>query len=196
MRHLLRGNREYREKVFGPQELGALAAKQDPSIFWIGCSDSRVPPEIITNSGVGELFVIRNIANTVPKHDASVGSVLEYAIRHLKIHTIVVCGHYGCGGLEAAWAGVDNDEEYIGTWLHNLDLTVEKVRDKLQSTDIDRAALSRMLTEVHLELQIANLMTYSCVEDAVGKEALSVTPLIYDLDTGTLVGYQAGRAPD
>ena len=102
---LIHGHREFRARYFEEQHLLERLATlgQSPRALFIGCSDSRVVPEILTQTGLGELFVVRNIANFVPdfEHaDASVGAAIEYAVDHLEVRDVIVCGHTGCGGVK------------------------------------------------------------------------------------------------
>ena len=104
---LLEGNKKFVKNVFVPDHLSSLKYAQKPHTCWIGCSDSRVPPGLITGTGDGELFVHRNVANVVPPNDPAVGAVLEFAVEHLKVEQIALCGHYGCGGMAALWKGLE-----------------------------------------------------------------------------------------
>ncbi|HRR87804.1 MAG TPA: carbonic anhydrase, partial [Methanoculleus sp.] len=97
----LEGNRRFLEEDFrrDPGHYGPLASAQHPGALWIGCSDSRVDPERITGAKAGELFVHRNIGNIVPLHDWNLATVIEYAVNHLKVDDIVICGHSNCGAI-------------------------------------------------------------------------------------------------
>lgn len=106
LENFLRGHLKYRRKVLAQERdfLRKLASEgQSPDAMYIGCSDSRVVPEQLTSSSPGEIFVIRNVANMVPpleNADASVGAALDYAVQHLRVEHLIVCGHYGCGGIK------------------------------------------------------------------------------------------------
>src|SRR6185503_10892646 len=111
---LLRGHAEFQRQYLGDERefLQTLASKgQSPAALYIGCSDSRVVPEVLTASSPGDLFVVRNVANLVPRlehADASVGAALEYAVGHLHVPHLIVCGHVGCGGVAAAIQGLEH----------------------------------------------------------------------------------------
>ncbi|CVK33687.1 protein of unknown function [Methanoculleus bourgensis] len=115
----LEGNERFREEDFGknPDHYNALASSQHPVVLWIGCSDSRVDPERITGAQAGEIFVQRNIGNIVPVHDWNFATVLEYALNHLQVGDIVICGHSDCGAIK----GLDHesDDAYVPLWLNN-----------------------------------------------------------------------------
>ena len=113
-------NREWAEKqrARDPAFFANLERGQNPTYLWIGCSDSRIPAEEITGLGPGEVFVHRNIANLVVNADLNVMSVINYAVRHLKVKHVVVCGHYGCGGVKAAMT--PRDYGLLNPWLRNI----------------------------------------------------------------------------
>lgn len=105
LERLIENNRRWRAETLsseGGSYFSQLATGQSPKYLWIGCSDSRVPPELITGSKSGEMFVHRNIANLVVANDMNLLSVIAYAVEHLKVQDIVICGHYGCGGVHAS----------------------------------------------------------------------------------------------
>lgn len=163
--------------------------KQKPRLLWIGCSDSRVVPAQITSADPGELFEIRNIANTVPPsgaHDDSVGAAIEYAIGHLGVDDIVVCGHTGCGGIAALAEPIPPDSEaHLGRWVdytrpaHRL-VAAARVPDTERHVETVKA---------HVQFQLDNLMTYAGVRAGVAAGRLGVHGWIYDMETGRLVGY-------
>ena len=109
----LSGNRRFIDEEFSKNSAyySDLAESQHPKILWIGCSDSRVSEDVITNSKPGSIFVHRNVANIVAFNDINIASIIEYGVTHLKIPDIVVCGHYNCGGIQAMLDGVE--EHYI-----------------------------------------------------------------------------------
>src|SRR5512144_1648865 len=102
-----------------PEYFARLSQLQAPEFLWIGCSDSRVPANEITGTQPGEIFVHRNVANLVINNDVNVLSVLDYAVNHLKVKHVIVCGHYGCGGIKAAVT--NHDFKYVlNMWLRNI----------------------------------------------------------------------------
>ncbi|MEN8159091.1 MAG: carbonic anhydrase [Myxococcota bacterium] len=101
-----------------PQFFERLAGQQSPAYLWIGCADSRVPATQIVDLAPGEMFVHRNVANVVTAADLNIQAVLQYAIDYLKVHHVIVCGHYGCGGIEAL-DELSAEDKYIPIWLNN-----------------------------------------------------------------------------
>ena len=146
-----------------PQFFKRLAAQQAPEFLWVGCSDSRVPADKITGTEPGEIFVHRNIANLVVNADINFLSVLQYAVEVLKVKHIIVCGHYGCGGIKAAM----NQRHYgiINHWLKNIKDIYRLHRDEIDAfpTEEERA---NKLTELNVEEQIFNLAKTSIVQTA------------------------------
>src|SRR6186713_697491 len=118
---LLQENREWAtgKLAVDPQYFKRLAHLQTPDFLWIGCSDSRVPANEITGTQPGEIFVHRNIANMVVNTDVNLLSVLDYAVNHLKVKHVIVCGHYGCGGVKAATTNADF-KPVLNMWLRNI----------------------------------------------------------------------------
>ncbi len=169
------------DPTFFPQ----LAKQQTPEILWIGCADSRVPPNKITNLPPGNIFVHRNIANVVVHTDLNCLSVMQYAVQFLKVKHIIVCGHYGCGGVQAS---LDEDKEYglIGNWLRHI-----KDVNRLHAAELDQiedhgAKVSR-LCELNVIEQVTNVCGSNIVKNAWDSGAeLAVHGLIYDLGTGIL----------
>lgn len=140
-----------------------LANLQTPEFLWIGCSDSRVPANEITNTAPGEIFVHRNIANLVVHTDLNLLSVLQYAVQVLKVKHIIVCGHYGCGGVKAAMS--HNDLGLINKWLRNIKDTYRLHKEELEAiTDNDQR--TDRLTELSVEEQVMNLAKTSIVQHA------------------------------
>src|SRR5688500_15288046 len=166
--HLLHGYERFRREYFAGERafLRRLATEgQNPSALYIGCSDSRVVPEILTSSSPGELFVIRNIANQAPElthPDASVGAAIDYALGVLKAPHVVVCGHYGCGGVKAALDGRDQVRAFpsLHEWLAGLEPAVARARER--EGDLFRAAV-----EENVLLQLDRLLSFAVVQEAL-----------------------------
>lgn len=144
-----------------------LSKLQAPEFLWIGCSDSRVPANEITNTAPGEIFVHRNIANLVVHTDLNLLSVLQYAVQVLKVKHIIVCGHYGCGGVKAAMT--HNDLGLINKWLRNIKDTYRLHRDELEAI-ADPEKRADRLTELSVEEQVMNLVKTSIVQHAWKEE--------------------------
>lgn len=182
---LLDGNKKYVKDVFVPQGLSKLKAGQSPHTCWIGCSDSRVPSSSITGALPGDIFVHRNVANLVPADDDNVGAVLEYAVGHLKVERIVICGHYGCGGLTALWRGPEKGT-IVAEWLKYGAPALRRVKAIPGVSKMSEAAALKLLVEENLRVQKGNLLKYPFVKKAVKNETLDIDLLVYDLATGRL----------
>ncbi|MEO5891696.1 MAG: carbonic anhydrase [Ferruginibacter sp.] len=180
---LLQGNRIYAEtKLFeDPQYFKNLAQGQRPDYLWIGCSDSRVPANEITNTHSGEIFVHRNIANLVVHTDSNLLSVLEYAVKILKVKHIIVCGHYGCGGINAALTNTYNG--YVDNWLRNIKDVYHKNEKELQAI-ADQTDRSNRLTELSVIEQVRNLAKTSIVQQAWSERDLHLHGWVYGLQDG------------
>lgn len=177
------GNKKFVEEDFNKnrEHYASLSTGQSPSSLWIACSDSRVNPERIISAEMGEVFVHRNIGNLVPKNDLNLATVLEYAVKHLKVKDIVICGHSDCGAMKAlGFGGVENDT-YIPTWLENA----RPILDNMGEAENDAEKLKNIEIE-NIRAQIDNLMNYEMVADAVNAHKLSVHGMYYDLSTGKL----------
>ena len=189
--HLLQRNKAWaaaRVKA-DPDFFTRLMGKQEPHLLWIGCADSRVPAEHILDAGPGELFIHRNVANIVAYNDINIAAVIQYATHNLAVPDIVVCGHYGCGGVAAACAE-RNMSGYIGDWLfitHGARREVEAVM-----TAEERAAepeeFLRLVVEANVRLQVSHLGRLSVV-----RECWARTPgvprlhgWVYDMATGLI----------
>jgi carbonic anhydrase len=166
-----------------PGFFGALAAGQSPELLWIGCADSRVSANEIVDLRLGEVFVHRNIANVVVHTDLNCLSVLQYAVDVLQVDRIVVCGHYGCGGVQAALG--DTRHGLIDNWLRHVQYVADKHAAELASLPEDRR-LDR-LCELNVVEQVASVCKTTIVEDAwLRGHALAVHGLIYGLEDGLL----------
>ncbi len=146
-----------------PEFFSRLLEIQTPEFLWIGCSDSRVPADKITGTQPGEIFVHRNIANMVVHTDINLLSVLEYAVVVLKVKHIIVCGHYGCGGIRAAME--NRSLGIINKWLRNIKDVYFKHREEINQEKNDEAKTNK-LVELNVKEQILNLAKTSIIQKA------------------------------
>ena len=160
-----------------------LARGQKPSILYIGCSDSRVAAEEMLGAGPGDLLVHRNIANLIPNNDHSSNTVVNFALRDLGVKNIVVCGHYGCGGVLAAMQSTDLG--VLTSWLQNI-------RDvyRLHSVELDSIENEelryRRLVELNVHEQCINLLKIAEVQNAYSIEGLVIAGWVFDMATGRI----------
>jgi carbonic anhydrase len=192
---LLEGNRRFVSSEFKPNlaRYQTLAAAQHPRVLWIGCSDSRVSEHVITSTQPGNIFVHRNVANIVSFNDVNVAAVIEYGVIHLHIRDIVVCGHYGCGGIKALEEG-NVKENYIADWL--LIASGAKLRaDQLaRERGLSGEAKLELLTQENVKLQIDHLTKLSLIRNLrESGHVVRVHGLIYKLKTGELEVLVDGR---
>ena len=182
---LLERNREWAAATVAddPGFFTRLVEGQSPEYLWIGCADSRVPANEIVGLAPGEIFVHRNVANVVVHTDLNCLSVLQYAVEVLAVSHVVVCGHYGCGGVQAALE--DSRHGLIDNWLRHVTDVEEKHADEIASLPKDRR-LDR-LCELNVVEQVANVCRTTIVEDAwaAGQE-LTVHGVVYGLHDGLL----------
>jgi carbonic anhydrase len=147
-----------------PEYFERLAHLQTPEFLWIGCSDSRVPANEITGTQPGEIFVHRNIANLVIHTDVNLLSVLEFAVVHLKVKHVIVCGHYGCGGIKAAMTNHDY-KQVLNMWLRNIKDVYRLYRDELNAIKDEEKRADR-LTELNVKEQLMHLAKTSIIQRA------------------------------
>ncbi len=161
---LLSDNKAWAQKQLeiDPGFFKRLSAIQRPDFLWIGCSDSRVPADKITGTQPGEIFVHRNIANRVVHTDANLLSVLDYAVNHLKIKHVIVCGHYGCGGIKAAMSSRDF-KPVLNMWLRNIKDVYHIYREELEKIDNEEAKTDR-LVELNVVEQVTHLAQTSIIQ--------------------------------
>lgn len=162
---LLLANKAWAEeqKIIDPEFFTRLAAQQAPEFLWIGCSDSRVPADKITGTDPGEIFVHRNIANLVVNSDINMLSVLQYAVEVLQVKHVIVCGHYGCGGIKAAMTR--NHLGIISHWLKNIKDTYSKYRKDVDAVE-EGEKRADLLTEISVKEQVMNLAKTSIIQKA------------------------------
>jgi carbonic anhydrase len=185
-RQLLEGNKEWvaaRLKE-DPDFFNKLARGQSPPVMWIGCADSRVPANEITNTKPGEVFVHRNIANVVDHTDMNMLSVLDYAVQVLHVKHVIVCGHYGCGGIQAALS--NRQFGLIDNWLRNIkdvyrlhQAELEKISDKKKRED--------RLVELNVIESTYNICKTTTVQNAWNSgQPLHVHGWVYDVGNGLI----------
>ncbi len=152
-----------------PEYFERLARLQTPEFLWIGCSDSRVPANEITGTQPGEIFVHRNVANMVANNDVNLLSVLDYAVSYLKVKHIIVCGHYGCGGIKAA-ASQNDFKPVLNMWLRNIKDVYRLHQADLNAIESEDKRIDR-LVELNVQEQIYNLAKTSIIQRCWQKEA-------------------------
>lgn len=183
---LFEGNRQWSAKMLqtDPNFFQKLVRQQSPEFLWIGCSDSRVPANEIVGLLPGELFVHRNIANLVVHSDLNCLSVIQYAVEVLKVKHIIVCGHYGCGGVKAAME--NNSHGLVDNWLGHLRDIRRKRRAELAVAPDEEKRLD-LLCEMNVVEQVDNVKNTTVVQDAWAKGLpLGVHGWIYRLSNGLL----------
>ncbi len=180
---LLEGNKIYSESKINEDSeyFNKLKLGQTPDYLWIGCSDSRVPANEITNTRSGEIFVHRNIANLVVHTDTNLLSVLEYAVKFLHVKHIIVCGHYGCGGIAAAMTNTYHG--YVDNWLRNIKDVYHRNIVELKSI-ADETEKANRLTELNVIEQVKNLAKTTIVQRAWAERALHLHGWVYGLHNG------------
>ncbi len=185
LKHLFDTNREWAAAIHeeDPEFFASLSKQQDPEYLWIGCSDSRVPANQIVDLPPGDVFVHRNIANVVVRTDLNCLSVIHFAVEVLKVKHIIVCGHYGCGGIQAAMD--NNSYGLIDYWLLHIKDVKRLNEDKLQGLS-EKEKLDR-LCELNVIEQVANVCDTPIVKNAWKMGAdLSVHGWIYSIENGIL----------
>jgi carbonic anhydrase len=183
--HLFERNRAWAERLRRerPDFLQRLAEQQAPAYLWIGCSDSRVPANEIVGLLPGELFVHRNVANVVVHTDLNCLSVIQYAVDVLRVRHIIVCGHYGCGGVQAALA--DAKLGLITNWLRHVQDVRDRHRDEL--LPLPEAERGDRLCELNVIEQVVNVSRTTVVEEAWARgQPLAVHGWIYRIGDGLL----------
>jgi carbonic anhydrase len=198
LKHLLENNRAWAADVRRrePDFFDKLSNLQTPEYLWIGCSDSRVPANQITGLVPGEVFVHRNVANVVVHADLNCLSVIQYAVDVLKIKHVIVCGHYGCGGVIAA-----HDHLRVGlvdNWLRHVQDVAQKHQDLLGKQEVRLQRIAR-LCELNVIEQVVNVAQTTVVQDAWTRgQTLTVHGWVYGLRDGLIrdLGMSVSRAED
>ncbi len=167
-----------------PGIFSTLADQQNPEYLWIGCSDSRVPANMIVGLQPGEVFVHRNVANLVNHSDLNVLSVIEYAVNILKVKDIILCGHYGCGGVKAALESKEHG--LVDNWLRVIKDTYRTYSKRFHMIEGEKEEVN-LLCELNVIEQVRNICHTSIVQNAwINGQELSVHGLIYGVEDGIL----------
>ena len=167
-----------------PQYFEHMGEGQNPELLFIGCSDSRVTAEELMGLGPGEVFVHRNIANMVISIDLNVMSVVNYAVTHLKVNHVVVCGHYACGGVHAAMQSADLG--ILNPWLRNIRDVYRIHKTELNAITDEEKKYDR-LVELNVQEQCVNLIKTAAVQKAYRDRGLKVHGWVFDIHTGKLI---------
>lgn len=181
---ILENNKKWVENKLkiSPEFFNNLAEGQNPPLLWIGCSDSRVPANEIIGAEPGEVFVHRNIANMVVHSDMNMLSVLDYAVNALKVKHVIVCGHYGCGGVKAA---MGNDSiGIIDNWIRHIKDVYRLHRHELDSIEDEKTRFNTFV-EINVKEQVLDLAKTSIVQNAwKNGQELTLHGWVYGLNSG------------
>ena len=186
LRELFDKNRRWAERIRArdPEFFRTLARQQNPAYFWIGCSDSRVPANEIVDLLPGQMFVHRNVANVVVHTDLNCLSVLQYAVDVLQVRHVIVCGHYGCGGVRAALAGERHG--LVDNWLQHVRDVAQVHRGRLAAVP-EGPERHEVLCELNVAEQVRNVCETTIVHDAWDRgQPLTVHGWIYSVEDGRL----------
>ncbi len=161
-----------------------LSEGQNPEILYIGCSDSRVSAEELMGLEPGEVFVHRNIANMVPNTDLNVMSVINYAVTHLKVKHVVVCGHYNCGGVKAAMQS--EDLGLLNPWLRNIRDVYRLHKSELDAISCEDDKYNK-LVELNVQEQCVNILKTAAIQKAFKEREITVHGWVWDIHSGKLI---------
>jgi carbonic anhydrase len=186
IREVFKNNEKWvKEKTAqNPYYFRELAKGQDPEFLYIGCSDSRVTAEDLMGVMPGDVFVHRNIANMVVSIDMNLMSVVNYAVTHLRVHDVVVCGHYGCGGVKAAMQS--KDLGLLNPWLRNIRDVYRIHKNELMAIADENKRYER-LVELNVQEQCINIIKTAAVQKAYRERGLRVHGWVFDIQTGKLI---------
>lgn len=186
IKHLLEGNVKWVETTLkhSPNFFEKLSSGQSPKFLWIGCSDSRVPATEITNALPGSIFVQRNIANMVVHTDSNLLSVVNYAVKVLKVKHIIVCGHYGCGGVQAAMS--NKKFGFLDNWLMHIKDVYRVHEEELDAITNENERFDRYV-ELNIQEQVSNLAKISFIQEEWDKGGFpSIHGWVYSLKDGLI----------
>lgn len=195
---ILENNKKWVEEKLqiSPDYFNNLAEGQNPPLLWIGCSDSRVPANEIIGAEPGEVFVHRNIANMVVHSDMNMLSVLDYAVNVLKVEHVIVCGHYGCGGVKAAMG--NSSIGIIDNWIRHIKNEYRLHQEELNAITDEKERFNRFV-EINVYEQVFNLAKTSIVQSAWNSgQKLGIHGWVYGLNSGyvTDLGYNLSNNDD
>lgn len=183
-KQIIENNKKWVESklALDPNFFNKLKDTQSPPLLWIGCSDSRVPANEIIGAQPGEVFVHRNIANMVIHSDMNMLSVLDYSVNVLKVKHVIVCGHYGCGGIKAAMER--NSVGIIDNWIRHIKDSYKFRKNDIEAIKEEKEKFDKFV-EWNTKQQVLNLSVTSIVQEAWSRgQELSVHGWVYGLDTG------------
>jgi len=186
LEHVFKNNKKFIEDKLSVDKdyFEELGKGQSPELLYIGCSDSRVSAEELMGLAPGEAFIHRNIANMVISIDLNVMSVVNYAVNHLKVEHVVVCGHYACGGVKAAMQSADLG--ILNPWLRNIRDVYRIHNEELNAIDCEEKRYDR-LVELNVKEQCVNLIKTAAVQKAYRDRGLKVHGWVFDVHTGKLI---------
>ncbi|MCK9418913.1 MAG: carbonic anhydrase [Nitrospirae bacterium] len=196
MRKLYKGIHKFQESYFKKEEefFKRISGQQEPDVLFISCADSRVDPNLVTQSKPGDLFIVRNVGNIVPPYDAikdknSVAAAIEFAVLRLRVADIIVCGHSNCGAMQALCADEADLEDmpHLRDWL-KIAAPVKEAATTLYS-ECSPTSLLRIIEEENILLQLNNIQTYPFVAQALEKGSLFLHGWYYDIYTGKVCAY-------
>lgn len=167
-----------------PDYFTNLSKGQSPEILYIGCADSRVTAEDLMGAEPGEVFIHRNVANMVISIDLNVMSVINYAVRHLKVNHIVVCGHYECGGVKASLQSADLG--ILNPWLRNIRDVYRLHKQELNAIEDDQRRFDR-LVELNVQEQCINVIKTAAVQEAYANRGINVHGWVFNVRNGQLI---------
>ena len=196
IQHLFDNNQQWAENIKQeePDFFKHLSEQQNPEYLWIGCSDSRVPANELLGMQPGEVFVHRNIANLVVHTDLNCLSVIQYAVDVLKVKHIIVCGHYGCGGVIASLD--DKSHGLIDNWLHHIKDVYRFHKDRLNAVTDDTERLN-LLCELNVIEQVANICNTTILKKAwESGQQITVHAFVYNIHDGILKDLEVSVGSD
>jgi carbonic anhydrase len=196
VKKLYKGIHKFQEAFFKKEEdfFRRLSEKQSPEVLFITCSDSRVDPNLVTQSRPGELFIVRNVGNIIPPYDSikdknSVAAAIEFAVLDLKVKDIIVCGHSNCGAMQALFKDEKefDDKPHLRDWL-DIASPVKTVLERFYA-DLPEESRFRITEEENILIQLDNIQTYPFVAEALRKGELYLHGWYYDIGAGLMYAF-------